>query len=58
MLGINEDTMTKKELQVINHAIIIGKMCISKYKYGKNYHLVSLYRSESRLRKLDIVFEN
>ena len=29
MIGINESTLTKKELQVINHAIIIGKMCIS-----------------------------
>ena len=39
-----------KELELINICILVAKMCVSKYKYGKPYHLPIMFDSEMRLR--------
>ena len=45
--GINKVSMDK-----INLAIAVGKLTISKFKYGKPRNLLEIYENESRLRKL------
>ena len=35
---------------VINHVILIAKMCISKYRYGKYFDLFPLFERELSLR--------
>ena len=37
LLGIDNSIASVNEQKIINHAILIGKMCISKFKYGKTY---------------------
>ena len=41
-----------KEINKINAVILIAKMCIGKYKYGKGYNLLATFENESSLRKL------
>ena len=58
ILGINDKSLTKNQREIVNHALLIGKMCISKVKYGKPAHLISLFYAESRLRKLELLPKN
>ena len=55
LFGINNENSTKIEKDIINKTLLIGKMCISKIKYGKHKHLISLFYAESNLRKLEVV---
>ena len=49
-----------KELELINICILVAKMCVSKYKYGKPYHLPIMFDSEMRLRvkQLPIIYRS
>ena len=38
------------DVLAINHVILIAKMCISKYRYGKYYDLFFLFERELSLR--------
>ena len=40
----------KEDIQLINKLIIIGKLCISKYKYGNYPNLIVLLKHETQLR--------
>ena len=39
-------------LKEINHRIAIGRMVISKYRYGKGRNIFEIYETECCLRKL------
>ena len=41
-----------KELSFINWLIAIGKLVISKFKYGPQRNLIEIFETECRLRKL------
>ena len=56
MLGINHTSiLTRHERDLINHTLLVGKLCISKYKYGKNFHLITLFYKEAELRSTKII---
>ena len=42
--------MLSHDMRYINYLIIIGKLCISKYKYGTPVNIILLFESEIRLR--------
>ena len=42
---------SKIENDFINKLIIIGKLCISKFKYGKHPNLIFLFKNELEIRK-------
>ena len=44
--------VSKKRLSKINHAIAIGKMVITKFKYGKQRNIIEIYAIDSRTRHL------
>ena len=39
-----------QEINVINLCILVAKMCISKYKYGKPYSITLMFDTEMKLR--------
>ena len=49
LFGYNE-TENGSDVLAINHVILIAKMCISKYRYGKYYDLFFLFERELSLR--------
>ena len=53
LLEVEQGKLSSKESKTINLAILIGKLCISKFKYGKQTFLKGLFYSESHLRKLN-----
>ena len=54
MLGIrNHDSMTKTDMKWANEIILIGKMVISKYKYGSYKFPIELLTNELEIRKLN-----
>ena len=53
LLGVTaNDKIDKKYIANINHAILIGKMVISKFKYGNAHNLKDTFEKESKLRNL------
>ncbi|MEC7840051.1 MAG: reverse transcriptase family protein [Chlamydiota bacterium] len=53
LLGIvSHQTLSQKDLKLYNHAILVAKMTISKFKYGTKYNLVEMFRKEASLRKI------
>ena len=55
LLGIEQGKISSKESKTINLAILIRKLYISKFKYGKQTFLKGLFHSESHLRKSNIL---
>ena len=49
LFGYNE-TENGSDVLAINHVILIAKMCISKYRYGKYLDLFFLFERELSLR--------
>ncbi len=49
LFGYNE-TENGSDVLAINHVILIAKMCISKYRYGKYFDLFFLFERELSLR--------
>ena len=49
LFGYNETENSGNVLAII-HAILIAKMCISKYRYGKYFDLFLLFEREPSLR--------
>ena len=41
---------TKKVEKCINFHILVGKMCISKYKYGNKYDMIAMFDNEMQMR--------
>ena len=54
LLGIDNFIASGNEQKIINHAILMGKMCISKFRYGKPTHLISLFQTECETRQLKV----
>lgn len=53
MIGIlNDNRVSKSDLKVINHAILIGKMSISIFRYGKMKNLMIIFEQAATYRKL------
>ena len=42
----------KRKWKITNAAITIGKLTVSKYRYGKVRNILEIYESESSLRQL------
>ena len=54
MFGINKTNnreYTNREIKYINFVILVGKMCISKAKYGKVKNISMIFEHEWHLRK-------
>ena len=52
LLGVTNIPEVPKRLRTkVNYIIVIGKLCVSKFKYGKKRSLMELYESECSLRK-------
>ena len=49
---LQKEGITTGQIRVVNHAILIGKLTISKYKYGKSKLLNYTFDNEARSRKL------
>lgn len=47
-------TTPRESVNIINHLILIAKMCISKYKFGKPYSLLTMFHNQCHLRKIPI----
>ena len=45
-------SVTRVQMNTINHILAIAKVTISKFKYGKSRHLLEIFESECRIRKL------
>ena len=53
MLGlINENGVKRRDILFINKVILIGKLVISKFKYGKYVNIINLMDNEMRIRKI------
>ena len=50
LLGWNKEIISKKYFSFINHAILIGKMCVGKFRYGKALELIFTFDNELKLR--------
>ena len=53
LLGVTrDDAIDKRYIMQINHAILIGKMVISKFKYGNARNLINIFENDARIRNL------
>ena len=46
------NVLSKDKLLKVNHFIAVGKMVISKFKYGPQRHILEIYETECRLREM------
>ena len=54
MTGYFNDAINKRILTEINHIILIGKMVISKVKYGKRKNMTWLFQEELHSRNINL----
>ena len=55
LLGMAElENLSRKRVEEINHIILIGKMVISKFKYGVKRNIQYMFENEISVRKIDI----
>ena len=54
LLGIDNSIASGNEQKITSHAILIGKICISKFKYGKPTPPISLFQTGFETRELKI----
>ena len=52
LLGKKRDTLNIDMFTYLNHLILIGKMCISKFRYGTPVDIILMFDKEMLLRKL------
>ena len=52
MFNYHNNAFEDVNIKYINHVIAVGKLCISKFRYGKHPNLFILFERELRLRKL------
>ena len=50
ILGYHDKDMLVANLQMINHVILVAKMCIGKFKYGKPLDIIVMFESELLMR--------
>ncbi len=55
LLGyIQKNSIPALDIQTINKLIAIGKLAISKFKYGKQRNLIEIFESECNIRSIDL----
>ena len=52
LLGYHDNNVSNTDRQIINHIIMLSKMCISKYRYGESVQLGFTFERELMLRKI------
>ena len=53
ILGIPAiEGVSKTDVQKINQVIAIGRLTVSKFKYGPNRNIIEIFESECALRKI------
>ena len=53
LFGITDhEGATRSEINQINQLIAIGRMTISKFRYGRGRNLIEIYESDCALRKV------
>ena len=52
LFGYTKNNLNAFEKQELNHIILVGKMCISKYKYGKQFNILCILERELDIRNL------
>ena len=50
--GTDVPWLKKQHLKIINHVILIAKMCISKYRYGTPLNLIAMIEYEMNIRNV------
>ena len=58
ILGIerqNLPNLNKQQVKILNHILLIAKMCISKYRYGTPINLIVMLEKEMLIRNVAIV---
>ena len=51
LFGYDVDNAKKSHILIINHLIIIAKMCIGKFRYGKSYDIQCIFENEVQIRR-------
>ena len=57
MIGLtyeNRAHITRKEVEYINYILLIAKMSIGRFKYGKACNLAHTFESECKLRRIEL----
>ena len=52
MFGISEELLPQNMVKDINHLIVVGKMCISKFVCGDYVNMVNLPMLELKMQKI------
>ena len=52
LLGIRKGILKKDSYYFVNNAILVGKMCVGKFRYGKPLEIIQMFDQEMRIRKL------
>ena len=55
LLGLKRDdyrNIKREKINRINHFILVGKMSIGMFRYGKGYDLLTTFENECKLRKI------
>ena len=50
--GTDVPWLKSQHLKIINHVILIAKMCISKYRYGTPLNLIAMIEYEMNIRNV------
>ena len=53
LIGRKKNSLTKEMYTLLNHSILIGKMCISKFRYGTPLNIILMFERECSIRKLN-----
>ena len=51
-LKSSKKDLSVTEKNIINHAILIGKITISKYRYGMRFNIIDMLHREANFRQL------
>ena len=51
LLGIKQRSLDKDIYNFINNAILVGKMCVGKFRYGKPIEIIQMFDHEMQIRK-------
>ena len=52
MLGFHDSELTQQQEKFVNNVILVGKLAVSKFKYGKMVDIIFIFEKEMRLRSL------
>ena len=52
LLGFNNSTLTQQQVNFVNYVILIGKLAVSKFKYGKKGDIIFIFEKEICMRSV------